>query len=92
MTTEILCSGLPQGVRREHLMELVERLAKELGLSHTTLAYLRALARTTRHTDWTEGGGSGPRSYVRQSDLAAEVGIEPRSASRIERLLERIGS
>lgn len=90
VTTEIYSLGLPQGVRRHHLMDLVERLARSLHLTHTAVLYLRALARTTKHADWSEQG-RGPVCFVRQRDISEEIGIDRRSANRIEARLEAVG-
>lgn len=90
MNASIHTTGLPQGVTRNHLIDLVERLMSELGLNLSAVAYLKALAKTTRHDDWNTPG-QGPRSYVRQSDLADEMKISRRTARRIEQHLEQIG-
>ncbi len=84
-------AALPEGVRRDYLLELVEKLRNELRLSPNSIIYLRTIARKTAHADWYNSLGDGPRCYVKQSDLAAEVNITRRSANRIERRLETIG-
>ncbi|MEO0359468.1 MAG: helix-turn-helix domain-containing protein [Pseudomonadota bacterium] len=91
MTTESPSRGLQTGVRREHLMDLVERLARPLGLTPTAILHLRALARAAAHADWVDQSGPGPRCYVRQADFADCVGVGRSTANRIERRLQKMG-
>ncbi len=84
-------AALPEGVRRDHLIELIEKLRHELRLSPTSILYLRTIAKKTAHADWYNPSCDGPRCYVKQCDLAAEVNITRRSANRIENRLEALG-
>ncbi len=84
-------AALPEGVRRDYLLELIEKLRHELQLSANSIIYLRTIARKTAHADWYNPSCDGPRCYVKQSDLAAEVNITRRSANRIEGRLEALG-
>lgn len=88
--TEIQSPGLPKGIHRDAIMQMIERLAGTMKLPHRAVAYLRIITRHTANADWYEQG-AGPRCFTHQGDLAEIAGFSRSTANRAERVLEEKG-
>jgi len=81
---------LPKGMTLSHLIELIERLARHLGLSGARRAVLLRMMRQTAPADWLDPGRD-PVCFRAQQDLARELGITDRTLRLHERALELLG-
>ncbi|WP_246185009.1 replication initiation protein RepC [Paracoccus aestuariivivens] len=73
-----------------HIIELVERLARHLGLGAARRAVLLRMMRQTAPADWGDPG-CDPVCFRAQQDLARDLGISDRTLRLHEKGLEVLG-
>ena len=83
-------AGLPDGVRRFDLMELLEAVGKREGWTDPLLGHFRLLLRFTRDEDWTRG--SRPIVYLSVKVTAKMLDVSPSQVRRNERRLMELGA
>ncbi|WP_134681457.1 replication initiation protein RepC [Paracoccus ravus] len=81
---------LPEGMTLSHVIELVERLARYLGLGAARRAVLLRMMRQTAPADWCDPG-CDPVCFRAQQDLARDLGISDRTLRLHEKGLEEHG-
>ncbi|MDS9470230.1 replication initiation protein RepC [Paracoccus sp. MBLB3053] len=81
---------LPEGMTLSHVIELVERLARHLGLGAARRAVLLRMMRQTAPADWCDPG-CDPVCFRAQQDLARDLGISDRTLRLHEKGLEALG-
>jgi len=81
---------LPEGMTFSHVIELVERLARHLGLGAARRAVLLRMMRQTAPADWCDPG-CDPVCFRAQQDLACDLGISDRTLRLHEKGLEALG-
>ncbi|WP_211595322.1 replication initiation protein RepC, partial [Paracoccus litorisediminis] len=89
-TTQKMHPVLPGGLTFSHVIELVERLARQLGLGAARRAVLLRLMRHTAPADWHDPGRD-PVCFRAQQDLARELDISDRTLRLHEKGLEALG-
>lgn len=82
--------GLPEGVTKYALLDMLDEIGSAFGLDAADLRYLRVATRRTRTSDWSEAG-EGPVCYVTQKTLAQDLGIDRSNVLRAQQRLERCG-
>jgi replication initiation protein RepC len=83
-------TGLPEGVKRYDLLNLVKRVGRELGFTTCLIAHLEYLIRFTQERDWLPG--SRPVIYQSVTSTAQERGISERQVNNLERRLHQLGA
>ncbi|MDS9469691.1 replication initiation protein RepC [Paracoccus sp. MBLB3053] len=81
---------LPDGMTLGHVIELVERLARQLGLGAARRAVLLRMMRHTAPADWRDPG-CDPVCFRAQQDLARDLGVSDRTLRLHEKGLEALG-
>lgn len=81
---------LPQGMTISHVIELVDRVAGQLGFGGPRRAALLRMIRQTAPADWIDPSRD-PVCYRPQQDLAQDLGITDRAMRAHERAIEQAG-
>ncbi|WP_192338635.1 replication initiation protein RepC [Paracoccus sp. PAR01] len=89
-TTQRMHPVLPGGLTLSHVIELVERLARQLGLGAARRAVLLRLMRHTAPADWHDPGRD-PVCFRAQQDIARDLDISDRTLRLHEKGLEALG-
>lgn len=81
---------LPQGMTISHVIELIDRVAGQLGFGGPRRAALLRMIRQTAPADWLDPSRD-PVCYRPQQDLAQDLGITDRAMRAHERAIEQTG-
>jgi hypothetical protein len=82
--------GLPEGVTRYDLLDLVKRAGRELGFTGCLIEHLEYLIKFTQERDWQPG--ARPIVYQSVTNMAMELGVDERSINERERKLHQLGA
>lgn len=81
---------LPAGMTLSHVIELIERVGRHIGLGARRREALLRMIRQTTPTDWTSSDRD-PVCFRPQQDLAQELGITDRAMRAHEHALSQLG-
>lgn len=81
---------LPAGMTVSHVIELIERVARHIGLGAQRREALLRMIRQTAPSDWTEGT-TDPVCFRSQQDLAQDLGITDRAVRAHEHAFADMG-
>jgi replication initiation protein RepC len=82
--------GLPEGVTRYDLLDLVKRVGREMGFTPRLITHLEYLVRYTQDQDWL--AGRRPIVYQTVTTMAHELGLGERQINNLERQLHALGA
>ncbi len=81
---------LPTGMTLSHVIELIERVGRHIGLGARRREALLRMIRQTAPTDWT-ASDRDPVCFRPQQDLAQDLGITDRAMRAHEQALAQLG-
>lgn len=81
---------LPAGMTLSHVIELLERVGRHIGLGARRREALLRMIRQTAPADWT-ASDRDPVCFRPQQDLAQDLGITDRAMRSHERAIEELG-
>jgi replication initiation protein RepC len=82
--------GLPEGVTRYHLLNLVKKVGPEAGFSAKMIHLLEYYIHFTREDDWQDG--ARPIVYQALSKTALDLGVGERQIQKLEQALFKLGA